>query len=94
MICFKMRSMTVEVITKEDLQTFRIQLLNDIKEIFSMDKNERKIKPWLRSKEVRSILNISPGTLQKLRVTEKLKSSKIGNLHYYKKEDVEKLLGN
>lgn len=86
--------MAVEVITKEDLQTFRIQLLNDIKELFLMESNERKIKPWLRSKEVRSILNISPGTLQKLRVTKKIKSSKIGNLHYYKKEDVDKLLDN
>ncbi len=86
--------MAVEVITKDDLQTFRIQLLNDIKELFSMDRNERKLKPWLRSKEVRNILNISPGTLQKLRVTEKLKSSKIGNLHYYRKEDIDKLLGN
>lgn len=86
--------MAVEVITKDDLQTFRIQLLNDIKELFSMERNERKIKPWLRSKEVRSILNIAPGTLQKLRVTEKLKSSKIGNLHYYRKEDIDKLLGN
>lgn len=86
--------MAVEVITREDLQAFRIQLLNDIKELFSMERNERKLKPWLRSKEVRSILNISPGTLQKLRVTEKLKSSKIGNLHYYRKEDIEKLLGN
>ena len=86
--------MEVEVITREDLQTFRIQLLNDIKELFSMERNEGKIKPWLRSKEVRSMLNISPGTLQKLRVTEKLKSSKIGNLHYYRKEDIDKLLGN
>jgi len=86
--------MAVEVITREDLQAFRIQLLNDIKELFSMDRNEHKLKPWLRSKEVRSILNISPGTLQKLRVTQKLKSSKIGNLHYYRKEDIDKLLGN
>ena len=83
--------MIVEVITKEDLQIFRIQLLNDIKELFTMERNERKLKPWLRSKEVRNILNISAGTLQKLRITEKIKSSKVGNLHYYKKEDVEKL---
>jgi Helix-turn-helix domain len=86
--------MAVEIITKEDLQMFRIQLLKDIKELFSVERNERKSKPWLRSKEVRSLLNISPGTLQKLRITEKIKSSKIGNLHYYKKEDIDKLLSN
>ena len=85
--------MAVEIITKEDLQTFRIQLLNDIKELFSMEKNERK-KPWLRSKEARKIMNISAGTLQKLRITGKLKSSKVNGLHYYKQDDIEKLLSN
>jgi hypothetical protein len=85
--------MAVEVVTKEDLEAFRMRLLNDIKELFSMEKNERK-KPWLRSKEVRKILNISAGTLQKLRITGKLKSSKVNGLHYYKQDDIEKLLSN
>jgi Helix-turn-helix domain len=83
--------MTVDVITKEDLQTFRIQLLNDIKELYSMARNEKKLKPWLRSKEVRNILNISAGTLQNLRINGKIRATKIGNLNYYRKEDVEKL---
>lgn len=83
--------MAVEIVTKEDLQVFRMQLLNDIKELFSMEKHERKLNPWLRSREVRKILNISAGTLQNLRVTARLKSTKIGSLHYYKQEDIEKL---
>jgi Helix-turn-helix domain len=86
--------MNIDVLTKEDLQAFRMQLLNDIKELFSMDRNERKMKPWLRSKEVRKLLNISPGTLQSLRITEKISSTKIGNLYYYKLADIEKLLDN
>lgn len=84
--------MAIEVITKEDLQEFRVQLLNEIKEALRAVVKPQPVKPWLRSKEVRRILNISPGTLQNLRITGKIRSSKVGNLHYYKQEDIEKLL--
>jgi hypothetical protein len=86
--------MAVEIITTEDLQRFRMQLLNDLKELLLADKQERKLKPWLRSKEVRRILDISAGTLLNLRVTGKIRSSKVGNLHYYRLEDIEKLLSS
>lgn len=84
--------MSVEIITKEDLQHFRLQLLNDLKELFLAEKQERKLKPWLRSKEVKRILNISDGTLQNLRISGQIRSSKVGNLHYYRQEDIEALL--
>ena len=84
--------MIVDIVTKEDLQIFRIQLTKDIKELFTSQRAENKLSPWLRSKEVRRLLNISAGTLQNLRVSGKLTSSKVGNLHYYKQEDIEKLL--
>lgn len=84
--------MGVEVITKEDLQEFRIQLINDFKKLLPDPAKPQPIKPWLRSKEVRKILNISAGTLQNLRMAGKLRSSKVGNLYYYKQEDIERLL--
>ena len=86
--------MAIEIITKEDLQSFRIQLLNDLKEFFSKDQKEKTSKTWYRSNEVRKILNISGSTLQNLRITGKLSSSKIGGIHYYRMEDIEKLLQN
>jgi hypothetical protein len=73
--------MSLEVVTKDDLQTFRSQLLNDLKELFSKEKNEKRAKAWLRSKEVRKLLNISAGTLQNLRITGKLQSLKIGGIY-------------
>lgn len=82
--------MGVEVITKEDLQVFRLQLLNDLK-ILLKDKHDAK-KEWLRSCEVRKLLDVSPGTLQNLRITGKLKSSKIGGIFFYKYSEIEKLL--
>ena len=84
--------MAIEVITKEDLQQFRVQLLSEIKEVLRAVVKPQPVKPWLRSKEVRRILNISAGTLQNLRIAGKIRSSKVGNLHYYKQEEIEKLL--
>ncbi len=49
-------------------------------------------KQWLKSYEVRKLLNISPGTLQNLRVNGTLRYTKIGGLLYYKYEDITKLL--
>ncbi|MBS1735119.1 MAG: helix-turn-helix domain-containing protein [Bacteroidetes bacterium] len=83
--------MSIEVITKEDLQEFRVQLLNEFKKVLTEMVKPEPMKPWLRSKEVRKILNVSEGTLQNLRITGKINSSKIGTLHYYKREDIEKL---
>lgn len=82
--------MNVEIITKEDLQIFRLQLINDIKELL-LTRQEPATK-WLRSVEVRKQLKISAGTLQNFRITGKLKSSKIGGIHFYRNTDVDKLL--
>jgi phospholipase C len=50
-----------QIITKEDLKAFRIELLNDLKQQFSSH-IPSKPKQWLKSSEVRKILKISPGT--------------------------------
>ena len=82
--------MAVEILTKEDLNDFRILLLDDIREIFQ-GKTEQT-KQWLKSKEVRKLLNISPGTLQTLRINKTLSYTKIGGIIYYAQKDIEKLL--
>ena len=83
--------MGLEVITKEDLQQFRTQLLNDIREMLK-PQQAKLVKPWLKNSEVRKLLNISSNTVQRLRITGKLRSSKVGGIHYYRYEDIEKLL--
>jgi hypothetical protein len=82
--------MSVEVVTKEDLQTFRLQLTNDLRALL-LSKQDTK-KEWLRSGEVRKLLKISPGTLQNLRITGKLKSSKVGGINFYRYSEIERLL--
>ena len=84
--------MAIEVITREDLNEFRTLLLADLKEIFN-SKSE-PTKQWLKSNEVRKLLNISPGTLQNLRINGTLSYTKIGGTMYYAYVDIEKVLNN
>lgn len=84
--------MSVEVVTKEDLQTFRLQLINDLKELLQSQENSKK--ELLRSSEVRKLLKISPGTLQTYRANGILNPSKIGGIMYYKMEEIEMRLNS
>ena len=83
--------MTTEIITKEDLQQLRLQILNDIRQLMT-PADVKLVKPWLKNSEVRKLLNISSNTIQRLRIAGKLRSSKVGGIHYYRYEDIEKLL--
>jgi hypothetical protein len=82
--------MNVELITKQDLREFKNDLLNEIKQIIKPGQGQSK--QWLKSVEVRKLLNISPGTLQNLRINGTLRYTKIGGMMYYKLEDIHKLL--
>jgi hypothetical protein len=82
--------MAIEVITREDLNEFRTLLLNDLKEI--MHSKTQQTKKWLKSNEVRKLLNISPGTLQNLRINGTLTYTKVGGIMYYDNADIDKLL--
>jgi hypothetical protein len=84
--------MQIDFITKDDLQTFRSQLLDDLKSI--LHSKPAKQKQWLKSSEVRKLLKISPGTLQNLRINGTLSFTKIGSIIYYNYEDIEALLDN
>ena len=80
----------MEIITKEDLAAFKGELLTEIKLL--MQPGQGQSKKWIKSNEVRKLLNISPGTLQNLRINGTLSFTKIGSIIYYKLEDINKLL--
>jgi hypothetical protein len=82
--------MNVELITREDLKEFKNEMLIEMKHLLKPVQGQSK--QWMKSYEVRKLLNISPGTLQNLRVTGTLRYTKIGGLLYYKYEDITKLL--
>jgi hypothetical protein len=82
--------MAIEVITREDLNEFRTLLLSDLNTMFNSKPQQQK--QWLKSSEVRKLLNISPGTLQNLRVNGTVTYTKVGGILYYSNSDLEKLL--
>jgi len=80
----------IELLTKEDLKQFKGELLTEIKAIMLPEQGQSK--KWLKSIEVRKMLNISPGTLQNLRINGTLSYTKVGSIIYYKLEDINKVL--
>jgi hypothetical protein len=82
--------MVIDLITREDLNEFRNLLLNDLKQL--IQPKSQQAKQWLKSYEVRKMLNISAGTLQNLRINGTLAYTKIGGLMYYKYSDIEKVM--
>jgi hypothetical protein len=82
-------AMHAEVVTVEDLEKFRIRLLADLAKI--MQKPE-PVAPLLRSAQVRKLLNVSPGTLQKLRIKGILPYTKLDGSFRYRLADVERAL--
>lgn len=77
--------------TKDDLRQFRLLLLQEIREMITAEKGtaEEEVEiEWLRSKAVREILNISPNTLQNLRVSGAIRFRKVMGSYYYNKSDL------
>ena len=83
--------MATEIITTDDLHEFKVELLDEIKQLFK-EHNGQPSKKWLKSYEVRKILNISPGTLQNLRINGTLPYTKIGGVIYYDYADIQEML--
>lgn len=79
--------MAATTITTDDLREFRMELLDDIKELLS-NQSSTISKRWLKSPEVRKLLGISPGTLQNLRINGTLPYTKVGGVLYYDYEEI------
>lgn len=73
--------MSVEIITKEDLNEFRRLLIADLSTLLEI-KPQQQQKKWLKSNEVRKLLNISPGTLQNLRINGTLIYSRVAASYF------------
>lgn len=85
--------MNVDLITRDDLENFKKELLEKIKRYQQYPRKKgEETRVWLKSYEVRKLLNISAGTLQNLRVNGTLPYNKIGGLMYYRYDDIQKLM--
>ena len=80
-----------QLVTIEDLESLKANLLEEIRKILK-DDSRLSEKKCLKSSEVRKILGISSGTLQNLRVNGTLRYARVGRLIFYDKKDIAKLL--
>lgn len=91
-LCFNKiyKMVTLSLITKEDLQDFKKELLQHITSLYE---NKGTIqKQWLRTSEVKKLLNVSSGTLQNYRINGTLSYKKLGGSLYYNYEEIKKLM--
>ena len=80
-----------QLITVDDLLQFKKQLLE---ELLTALKSQINVVPkkWMKSHEVRRLLKISPGTLQTLKSSGIIPYTKMGGVHFYEYNDIEKIL--
>ena len=83
--------MSATIITTDDLREFKLQLFKELKNLMHQTE-EKKLKKYLKSSEVMDLLQISPGTLQHLRLNGTLPYVKIGGLIFYEATDIQKVM--
>lgn len=90
--------MATNIITSEDLEQFKWEFLDLIKE--HIDQRLGKPAPvieerqWLKSHQVQRMLGISPGTLQTLRINGTIPYTKVGGIIFYDKNDIQQIMEN
>lgn len=83
--------MPANIVTTEDLQQFKEELLSEFKRL--LIKYEKiTIDKWIKSSKVMDKLEISPGTLQNFRINETLPYSKLGGIIFYDEERINEIL--
>jgi len=83
--------MPTSIITTDDLRDFKLELLDDIKKLLSKEATG-KLKKYLKSSEVMDLLQVSPGTLQNLRINGTLPYTKVGGIIYYDAEEIQSIM--
>lgn len=80
-----------QIATVDDLKDLKSELIEEIKKLLGQN-GIQPMKKWLKSPDVRKLLNISAGTLQNLRVNKTIPFTKIGGVIFYDSDDIQKML--
>jgi hypothetical protein len=78
-------------ITKDDLRQFGLSLAEQLKQIIQGikdTKNDYLHPEWLKSRVVRKLMDMSPASLQNLRITGKVRFKKVLGSYYYNNSDL------
>jgi hypothetical protein len=80
-----------QLITLDDLQKFQNEFFEKL-DVALRSLNHLTPKKWMKAHEVRRMLKISPGTLQTLKATGVIPYTKIGGVHFFDYDDIQKIL--
>jgi hypothetical protein len=80
-----------QLITMGDLKEFKNQLITELLTALKLQTAQTQ-KKWLKSHEVRRLLKISPGTLQTLKSNGIIPYTKVGGVHFFDYEDIQRVL--
>ena len=85
-------AMSIEIVTKEDLQVLRLQLISDIRQLLDGLPKPVDQTTWLKTSDVKKLLKLSTSTLQTYRLNGTVKYTKIGGTLYYDVQHLQKIL--
>ena len=83
--------MPTSIITTDDLREFKMEMLENIQALFEKQ-TSLKQKKYLKSSELRKLLNVSPGTLQTLRINGTLPYTKVGGIIFYDADEIQNVM--
>jgi len=89
----KQRLYRDQLLTVGDLEQFKAELLAEFKALLKSG-GVQPAKKWLKTSEVRKILDVSPGKLLTLRVNGTLPYTKIGGVIYYDQDDIQQMFSS
>ncbi|MBQ0769511.1 MAG: helix-turn-helix domain-containing protein [Bizionia sp.] len=84
--------MGATIITTEDLYDFKLELIAELKKILTQKEANFHLKKFLKSAEVMELLQVSPGTLQNLRINGTIPYIKMGGTMLYEYQEILSIL--
>lgn len=77
---------SIIVISKEEFDQFKKELIDEIKQ--TMQPSIKNSTKWLKSSDVREMLNISDSTLQTYRINGTIPAYKLDTTWFYKFDEI------
>jgi len=82
-----------QLVTHKDLQEFKNDILLELKKALKEHAGQ-PVKKWLKTHEVRKLLDVSVTTLLTLRINGVLPYSKVGGCLYFDYDDILKVMAD
>lgn len=76
---------------KELLKDLKSEIIVEVRQLLR-DREQGKVSRWLKSAQVKKMLDLSHGKLQMMRDTKTIPFSRIGGTIYYNADDIERMM--